>query len=1282
MRLGLALRFGAMTAPARSEGTGGGGLMRRVRGRLVAALAAVRVAASAPSLLGPPEEAPNGRLGKLAIRRFARSGLRLPSEASPAGPGARNGAADPEMPVGRSRLWIVALVGIPVLINAVMLLSELKSGAPNLNDDAFHYLLVQRAGDAVANGQNPLDFWMPQLELGFPQFLYYQNLPHLAVVGLHAILAGTVDLFTTFNLVRYLLLVGFPLTVYWSMRRMGFSMVAAAVGAAASSLLSANFRYGFEYDSYIWRGFGLYTQLWAMHLSFISLACVCRVLQRGTGYLLAILALTALGLSHLIYAYMMVITLGLIFLVFARRGTIRATLTRLLILGGVVTAATAWMWLPFLTSYQYVGASPYLQREKYDSFGAPAILGWLFSGDLLDHGRLPVLTVLLGLGVFAAIVRRTRIGIAALAGFFLWLVLYFGRPTLGPIADLFPLHDGLLFHRFVGEMDLFAIILMGVGGAWLWRTVARLRIPRLRPDLRPAVALAVVLLVLVPAVTERIGFYAQNTIWMDETADAFHSDADLQAILSTLAAQPPGGRTYAGLRTNWGAQMTVGQTKVTDALTLDAIPAVSPPYQSLSLNADMIWSFRDDDPGQFDLLDVRYVIAPAGLAVPSFYAPMQKTTKYALYRVQTSGAGEYVAITARRQAPTQRALFDANLAWFKGPDPDARRFIRWDYETPAGPPTTSAGCPGGGKTDFEYDASDAVHVVVECPASAAFAIKVTYHPNWHVRVDGQPVETFMVSPSFVGINLPAGKHTVDATYEATPTKTPLFLLGLGVLGLAVVLRRRLDWLPQRLGTTPAPGRPYHLPDLPARFQGARDRVVGMTGRIYRLGWLKRPPRSFGRARVDIRTAGPADHPGDEPAEGPVAPSNPRSRAVWAIAGIWLAWAVCLIAFQDFGLGRIVLQRPDFAMNWTPAVTQADSHAGNPYLTEPLLPAHVAWDSSYYLSIAIAGYDDPAGPRTAATVDHPAVPFNYAFMPLYPLAMRVVAWPLGLIGMDAIPAAVAAGVAISLVASLFAMLALYRIAQRTIGASGGMRAVFYLLIFPSGFFMAQVYTEAVFLALSLGAIAFILDRRPMLAGGLAALATFARPTGFLLVIPMGLVVLELAREHGLLKQPRGALRKMGPWLIGSALPVAAYLLWTVTFGHRFTVVEDAFGRHLLDLGQFWDTWPTEIVNLFSFRAQSQVYLAIEFSAAALSIVASVWALRRWPGIGLYGLAVILLPMTSGPPQGIIRFALVVPPIFLFLAWLGRHPIFDRAWVLVSVLLMGLLVTLFSFDFWVA
>ena len=110
---------------------------------------------------------------------------------------------------------LLFLVLIPIALTAIALFREVSLPVPSLNDDAAHFLLVQRASEALAAGENPFDHWAPELELGFPQFFYYQHLPHLAVVLLHRLLLKRVDLLTLFNLVRYLLLVGFPPTVYW-----------------------------------------------------------------------------------------------------------------------------------------------------------------------------------------------------------------------------------------------------------------------------------------------------------------------------------------------------------------------------------------------------------------------------------------------------------------------------------------------------------------------------------------------------------------------------------------------------------------------------------------------------------------------------------------------------------------------------------------------------------------------------------------------------------------------------------------------------------------------------------------------------------------------------------------------------------------------------------------------------------------------------------------------------------------------------------------------------------
>ena len=165
----------------------------------------------------------------------------------------------------------------------------------------------------------------------------------------------------------------------------------------------------------------------------------------------------------------------------------------------------------------------------------------------------------------------------------------------------------------------------------------------------------------------------------------------------------------------------------------------------------------------------------------------------------------YVAVTDRRAAATQRELFDGNQAWFTGPDPEAGKVIRWDYMQPAGTRIPTAGCPDG-RTIAQEVAQDRISAEVECATNSSLAIRTTYHPNWRVFVDGASVESYMISPGYIGIDLPAGHHRVDAIYMANPSKGPLLALGLALLGLAALLRKRLDrpaaWVARRTGWMP------------------------------------------------------------------------------------------------------------------------------------------------------------------------------------------------------------------------------------------------------------------------------------------------------------------------------------------------------------------------------------------------------------------------------------------------------------------------------------------------
>ena len=688
------------------------------------------------------------------------------------------------------QIALAMLVAVPIAMNAVALLPEVLYPIPNVNDDAEHVLMTQRASDALAGGENPLDVWVPQLELGFPQFLYYQQLPHLAVVAVDRMLLGLVPLRTVFDLVRYLLLLTFPVTVLVCMRAMGFSGSASAIAAASSSLLAGGFRYGFEYDSYIWRGFGLFTQLFGMHLAFIALALLDRLIRRGRGVLVTALSCGALVLGHLLYAYMIGIAAVVLCVIGLRPANAVQRISRLTAVGGIAVALASYFVVPFFTQAGYLNISPYLDRAKYDGFGAGAVLGWLASGDLFDQGRLPVLTVLFALGIAVAVARRDALALRIGAVGAVLLVLYFGRPTFGSLIDVLPLHEGLLLHRFIGGFELAAIPLIGLGGGFLFDQLAH-RVP-FRPV---AVAGIAVFVLLSPALIERWSFYAQNTTWLQQTAAALSADADAKSILDRIANARP-GRAYAGLRANWGAtldfDLPFNSVRFYNLFADRAIDAVAPPYRSASLNADLLWDFNDQELASYELFNVDYVVAPHGVALPVVFAVLLDTPRYVLYAAPGGGYAQYIGIARRERFGTQADLFAAERSFVRAGGFSADSFVRYDYRDAgalAGDVVPIPSCPDG-QILSERARAARFDLVAQCDAVSAIVLKVTYHPNWHVTIDGHEVATYMTSPSYVGFDVPAGRHVIVAAYRSLGLKSVLFGIAVAILiGLAIASRR-------------------------------------------------------------------------------------------------------------------------------------------------------------------------------------------------------------------------------------------------------------------------------------------------------------------------------------------------------------------------------------------------------------------------------------------------------------------------------------------------------------
>jgi hypothetical protein len=405
--------------------------------------------------------------------------------------------------------------------------------------------------------------------------------------------------------------------------------------------------------------------------------------------------------------------------------------------------------------------------------------------------------------------------------------------------------------------------------------------------------------------------------------------------------------------------------------------------------------------------------------------------------------------------------------------------------------------------------------------------------------------------------------------------------------------------------------------------------------------------------------------------------------IYNITLLWLAWAVILLSFQWMATARLEIQRPDRAVSWTGSQTRPNSNEGKVYLLEPFMNRQVAWDSEYYLGIAVGGYDDPRAGRVINPSTGNEVIKNYSFFPFYPYVMRIVMLPLQLLGLDnPLAAASLAGVLVSALGTLTGLLALWDLTRPYFEEADAYRAVFYTLIFPTAFFFAMVYTEGLFIGLAFGALALSKRGHWILASILGLFAALTRAHGAALALPLLLFwAMEIKRREPLKPQITWKWILRGLFAL---LPLAGYLIWRVSpLGQGWAELQEFhFGRALMSIGGSIEAWK----DAFGYArtlggGHAQVYLAIEVGSILLAFLASLWLARRDPAVALFSLAIVFLSVFSGSAGSMARYMLIAPALYIFLAQLGRNKTFDRAWTILSILLLGMEATLFAEDMWV-
>jgi Gpi18-like mannosyltransferase len=172
-----------------------------------------------------------------------------------------------------------------------------------------------------------------------------------------------------------------------------------------------------------------------------------------------------------------------------------------------------------------------------------------------------------------------------------------------------------------------------------------------------------------------------------------------------------------------------------------------------------------------------------------------------------------------------------------------------------------------------------------------------------------------------------------------------------------------------------------------------------------------------------------------------------------------------------------------APNWRQfdqfGVTAPFGYFGN-LLVSPL----ARWDSAWYLAIAQGGYDHN--------------PERTTFFPLYPLLVRGVG--------EVVRSELIAGVAISLVCFGVGLVLLYRLTALELGDERARICVMLLAFCPMAYYFSAVYSESLFLALSVGCVYQARRGRWASTGVLGAFAAASRNKGVVIVIPIVLLYL--------------------------------------------------------------------------------------------------------------------------------------------------------------------------------
>lgn len=294
-----------------------------------------------------------------------------------------------------------------------------------------------------------------------------------------------------------------------------------------------------------------------------------------------------------------------------------------------------------------------------------------------------------------------------------------------------------------------------------------------------------------------------------------------------------------------------------------------------------------------------------------------------------------------------------------------------------------------------------------------------------------------------------------------------------------------------------------------------------------------------------------------------------------------------------------------------------------------------YDATAYIDIAEHGYREGFGAYNVG---------NYQWYPLYPLLI----WALGLIGYAL------SAFLISNIASFLAITMLYLIVKEELGKPAARRATFYILFFPTAFYFTVMYTEPLFLLLSVTTFYFARKNKWLAVGIFGFLTSLTRIQGALLFIPIAYMYM---RQVGFDFRKTG---KNAIYILGIPLGILAFVFYEylITGNALKQFANQAvFGKSL--------DWPwvgfihavkSIFVDTTLINVSYHVYNLFVTAFFIVLLYVSYKKLKR--EYTIYYVLSLILVLISSNLYGVSRYLLVAFPAFMALSTIDDKNIYMK------------------------